>query len=212
MKTRMKVAAFLSAAMLGCVILWFGKWRVDAPATQQLVETRKPERVEVQPDQTPERPTVVVIEANKEDKLPPLKVPPPPTGVRRPPSAGTYTKYASDDLLMQMKIMAIGDVLPTLGPEPGRARGYVKAIMQTDLTDEEIQKVVDYSKVARESDRVHQAADQKRICSERTKFTSLDEIGAAMNDFKNSAEAHQEELGRNAKAALGAEVIPPKNS
>lgn len=202
--TERKVAALLAVIVLGLAAFWPERLKEESFSAPQKAESPLPAIVaEVRPEQAAEIAAAVPVVAAIPDTQ--VRVPGPPGPMSAAPSPGMYRKYPSDDFSMYMALMNISDSAPVAGMEiEPREKAMLRALLRmNDLTDDELGQLLEYSKVVKESDRVNQATEQERICAERGRFTSLDQFGAAMNGYNKHAEAHQEELGRNARVELG---------
>ena len=81
-----------------------------------------------------------------------------------------------------------------------------------DLDEQELQKFLEYSISALQSDREYQRELQQQTCDRRAEFQSLHSFGLALNDLDRKAEEHQEYLGRQAEQALGTVLFSKINN
>lgn len=80
----------------------------------------------------------------------------------------------------------------------------IRALQQEyDLNEEELRKLIEYSKTVAQSDREYQAKLQGAACAERTRFVSLAQFGEAVNEVTRNTRTNQETLARQGESALG---------
>lgn len=125
-----------------------------------------------------------------------------------PPAAnniGLRQELSTHDFSVYLVFMSAGDSAEiiestgTLKDEMG-----IRVLQQEyDLNEEELRRLIEYSKTVVQSDREYQAKLQGAACAERTKFVSLAQFGEAVNDITRNTRTNQEALARQGESALG---------
>lgn len=210
MRLRAVVSFLLLGALLGCAVLWRWTRGAQNAATTPAVNVQQQVPTDsIQTGRASEVPLVAAVESDQTQPSQPRPEPGPPQVMNSMTSGGMIRKFPSDDLNMYMTLTSVSDFPASSGSEfTSTERAILKGMLRTsDLDDEELRKILEYSRAASALDRAHQAREQERICSERASLTTLDEIGTAMNDYKRRAETYQEELGQNAESGLGAALF-----
>lgn len=176
---------------------------------------REPDAASLDPVDEP--PAVVGISTAltpaKPEPLPPPEVEPPaasPAEVAAQRYAaqnmvGYRREFRSVDFDIYFVFMTLGDaseVIDAAGTLKDRA--WINAIQQEyGLADEEVQKLLLYSRTALEADRKYQAAQQDEVCAARSNFASLQQFGEVLNGYTGKVRENQEAMGRQAESELG---------
>ncbi len=140
----------------------------------------------------------------------------------RPATAedGSYDIVRSIDLSNYLVLVGIGTLnnAPVLlNPDGTLAEARVAEEMQAraigrlqeqyGLTDQELEKLLDVTRSALESDKQNQSAETAQVCAARATFRNIEDFGAAVNDSRRRIELHQENLGREATEKLGSALF-----
>lgn len=120
-------------------------------------------------------------------------------------AVGYRGELRSVDYDIYLVFMVLGDaseIIDAAGTLKDKA--WINSVqLEYELTDEELQKLLVYSRTSLEADRKYQTALQDEICAKRGSFNSLHEFGNAINDFSRNAIENQERMGRQAESELG---------
>jgi hypothetical protein len=121
-------------------------------------------------------------------------------------SVGFYTKHASVDFDTYLVFMEVGAASELLDGKMTDETSVQFAKNAYGLTDDEVARLINYSRSVLIADRSFQAIDQGDVCDKKATYQTVQEFGAALNEHTKRIEGHQETLGRNAAKVLGSEL------
>lgn len=153
-----------------------------------LAEVMRQQNAPVPVDQTPARPAATSTIALR------------PGEIRRPLPEG---------MRIYRELTGLADAVERAATERDAADDISSQLLlrRFNIGDQDLVKLDKYLRSATRSDRDNQAQLLAEICSRKADFHTLDEFGIALNEFNRKAELHQENLGLEAAAELGAELF-----
>ncbi len=118
------------------------------------------------------------------------------------PGAGFYNKHMTADFEIYLQFMDAAVYSEIVNGRMAHEQLLQNMKAQFELTDEELEQLIEVGRPTLESDRAFQAAGMEAICKKGRTFATVAELGAALDEMNKGFEANQEELGRKAMQQL----------
>lgn len=112
------------------------------------------------------------------------------------PGAGYYLRPVSKDLEIYLQVVDAAAYSEVVNETSAQLLRNMQA--QLEITDDELEQLIEIAKPMLESDRAFQAAGFEAVCKKGSTFKDVAELGAALDEEHREAVANQEALGRKA--------------